>query len=321
MERAPRVLFFGMQGNFSFPSLQALVESGVEICAVIVPAPGTMTNERGALHLLEKPRSASYARPVVPMLNTISSHSLMQLAWTHSIPLWEVTRLSDPETVATLAAYQPDIVCVSCFSQRIPRLILEIPRLGSLNVHPSLLPANRGPVPLFWTFREGREQTGVTIHLMDEGLDKGDILAQRIVPVPTGMCYSELESQCAQVGGTLVSQVAWELFQGRAVRKPQDEAQSSYHSFPEEADFAVAVAEWDAEHVYRFICGVGDWGEPIRLYTGNEVFETMRVISYSHKNINRQRNMGKDYFFAEDNVLWLRCKTGWISVVPMHRLT
>src|SRR5204862_1767507 len=112
------------------------------------------------------------------------------------------------------------IICVACFSQRIPRIILDLPRLGCLNVHPSLLPANRGPVPLFWTFREGHQQTGVTIHLMNEGMDTGDILAQEPIEVPSGISYAQLELQCATLGGKLLARTVWVSYRGLAIRVP-----------------------------------------------------------------------------------------------------
>src|ERR1051326_2814852 len=111
--------------------------------------------------------------------------------------------MPDPATVSTLAAYQPDFICVPCFSLRFARSILDIPRLGSLNVHPSLLPAHRGPVPLFWVFRQSLQQTGVTIHLMDEGMDTGDILAQSVIEISDGISYAELELRCAARGGEI----------------------------------------------------------------------------------------------------------------------
>lgn len=317
MKGMPRVLFLGMQGSFSSPSLQALVESGVEVCAVVIPAtygePGVheVRADRPALYRREQPR---LPRSSLPVLNSALSTSIVQLARKQSIPLWEVTRLADPQAGATLAAYRPDFICVACFSQRIPRAILAIPRLGCLNVHPSLLPANRGPVPLFWTFREGSEQTGVTIHLMDEGMDSGDILAQRVIPVPTGISYAQLESQCALQGGALLAHTVWELFRGRAVRVAQDESKSSYHSFPREEDYDVPVAAWSAAHVYNFICGVGTWGETINLHIDGRVFHVRQAVSYSQETQGKWS--GKTLFW-EGAALWLPCKTGWVEVLSL----
>lgn len=317
MKDMPRVLFLGMQGSFSSPSLQALVESGVEVCAVVIPAangePGIheVRADRPALYRREQPR---LPRSSLPVLNSTLSSSIVQLAWQQSIPLWEVTRLADPQTIATLAAYQPDFICVACFSQRIPRAIIDLPRLGCLNVHPSLLPANRGPVPLFWTFREGSEQTGVTIHLMDEGMDSGDILAQHVIPIPTGISYAQLESQCALEGGALLAQTVWEFFRGRAIQVAQDESKSSYHSFPREEDYDVPVDEWSAAHVYNFICGVGTWGETVKLHIDGKVFQVRQAISYSQEI---QGKWSGRTLFWEGAVLWLPCKTGWVGVLSL----
>ncbi|MEO8955654.1 MAG: methionyl-tRNA formyltransferase [Ktedonobacteraceae bacterium] len=318
MKDVPRVLFLGMQGSFSSPSLQALVESGVEVCAVVIPATyggehdvHEVRADRPALYHREQPR---LPRSSLLVLNSTFPTNIVQLAQRQSIPLWKVTRLADPQAVATLAAYRPDFICVSCFSQRIPRAIIDIPHLGCLNVHPSLLPANRGPVPLFWTFHEGREQTGVTIHLMDEGMDSGDILAQRVIPVPTAISYAQLESQCALQGGALLAHTVWELFHGRTLQVPQDESKSSYHSFPREEDYDVSVAEWSAAHVYNFICGVGTWGGTIKLHIDDRVFQVRQAISYSQETQGKWS--GKTLFW-EGAELWLPCKTGWVGVLSL----
>src|SRR5258708_21622181 len=167
--------------------------------------------------------------------------SILQLAWELHILLWEVQRLPDPETIATLAGYQPDIICVACFSRRIPRAMLDIARLGCLNVHPSLLPANRGPEPLFWTFREGSRHTGVTIDLMDEGMDTGPIVAREALEMPDGISYAQLEMQCAMLGGTLLARSVWDLYNGLVIPVAHDETKRNYHGFPTDADFTVPV--------------------------------------------------------------------------------
>ena len=296
-ERQPRVLLLGMQGNFSPPSLRALLESGIEVCAVVLPASAP---DLPAIRQRERPH---IAHPVLPLLHT----SLLQLAWERRIPVWEVQRIADPEAVSVLAAYQPDVICVACFSQRIPRAILDIPRLGCLNVHPSLLPANRGPVPLFWTFRERYEQTGVTIHVMDEAMDSGDILAQESFDVPDGISYAQLEAQCAVRGGALLARTVWDLYRGRAVRVPQDEARSSYHPFPSAEDVVVYAADWSARHVYNFVCGLAEWGESIKLCVDGSYFSVQRATSYSHRDIDNVPS-------GPDGETWMRCKVGWVKI-------
>src|SRR5579875_1484246 len=214
----PRVLFFGMTGNFSAPPLFALLEHGIEVSAVIIPALRSGPGQPPIQHREQKNK----ARSMLPMLHSLVPASILEIAFERRIPVWEVSRLAHPEAVALLKDYQPDAICVACFSQRISEPILRIPRFGALNVHPSLLPANRGPEPLFWTFRLGQARTGVTIHLMNERLDSGDILAQEAIDVPEGISYAELEGLCAELGGRLLAQTVEDLSKGRAVRRAQD---------------------------------------------------------------------------------------------------
>jgi methionyl-tRNA formyltransferase len=248
---------------------------------------------------------------MLPLMNTSLQPSVTQLAWMRQIPVWEVHRLSDTETLTTLATYQPDIICIACFPLRIPRALLDLPHLGCLNVHPSLLPANRGPVPLFWTFREGCRTTGITIHLMDEGMDSGDILTQEVIEVPDGINYAQLESQCAMRGGALLARTVRDLYEGRAVRVKQDEARSSYHSFPADEDFVIQAQEWDAGHVYNFIRGVGHWDRPVELQEGDQSFLVRDAVSYSLENVNDGH--GEVYMNAVGTVR-VRCKVGWVIV-------
>ncbi len=300
-QHPPRVLFLGMQNDFSPPSLRALLDNSIEVCAVVVPVSQPSGLDLSAIQRREQPHTA---RPILPLLRA----SVLQLAWTQHIPVWEVQRISDSEAISVLASYQPDMICVSCFSQRIPRTIMGLPRLGCLNVHPSLLPANRGPVPLFWTFREGCERTGVTIHLMDEAMDSGDILAQEPMLVPDGISYAQLESQCAQRGGELLARTVLDLYRGRAMRVPQDETKSSYYPFPSAQDFVVRPAEWSARHVYNFLCGVTQWSGPIKLYVDGEYIVVQEAISYSHVDIDNIPDVSR-------GELLIRCKVGWVKVM------
>src|SRR5579872_865563 len=152
LKRSPRVLFFGVEGSFSWPSLYALDEGVIDICAIVKPAPRA-ARKSAKLPAITRLVS-SPGRSSLPMHD--SPYDIFtRFAQSRAIPLYEVRRLADPLTVTTLAAHEPDLICVACYPSRIPRAVLDIPRLGCLNVHPSLLPDNRGPSPLFWVFRLG----------------------------------------------------------------------------------------------------------------------------------------------------------------------
>lgn len=310
--RRPRVLFFGMQGDFSTPSLQALLASDIDVCAVVVPVTPIPDVKQPAIQRREQPRGVRSALPLLPL-----HPSIIELAWKHHIPVWDVHQLADPTTHETLASFEPDILCVACFSQRIPRSIIDIPRLGCLNVHPSLLPSNRGPVPLFWTFRNGEHETGVTIHFLEETMDTGDILAQAHIKVPDGIKYAQLEVQCAMTGGVLLATVVQDLYKGNITRTAQDVTKNSYYSFPTQKDFIIYAEAWDARHVYNFINGIGHWDNPIELHVGERVFFTRECISYSLENTN---NLLEDVQATDNLDVKIPCRDGWVKIRAIEQL-
>jgi methionyl-tRNA formyltransferase len=310
-QRPPRALFFGMQGNFSAPFLTTLLDSGIEVAAVVVPAIPLPGNKPPAIQRRERPR---FMRTILPLANAALYSSILQTAWARELPVWEVQRLTATETLSTLAAYEADVICVACFPLRIPRVLIDLPRLGCLNVHPSLLPANRGPVPLFWTFRAGHEITGVTIHLIDEGMDSGAILAQKPLPVPDGISYDALEFQCIQQGKSLLAQTVWHLSRGDALPTPQDNTQSSYHPFPSNEDFSIPAEEWTARHVYNFIRGIRSWDRPLFLHSGAKTFQVHDAIMYRQ---NARESKSSEHPTPPDldmTDVWIRCKVGKVKI-------
>lgn len=304
----PRVLFFGMLGRFSYASLYALLHSGIQVCSVVIPSKaGSEVN----LPAIQKHEPYALFGSMLPVLNSSIHPSILDLAYKRNIPVWKVHQLSNLDTFKVLSVYQPDMICVACFSKRIPREILNMPRLGCLNVHPSLLPANRGPEPLFWTFRGGDERTGVTIHVMDESLDSGAVVAQQAFGIPDGLKYSELETLAADLGGKLLAQSVWDLYNGVAVLVKQDETKSSYHPFPSDNDFLIPIAEWDAQHVYNFICGVESWGNPLYLLIGNKTVQIKKALSYSLKATHSNDSATN---MQSDKEFYVSCKQGSVLV-------
>ncbi|MFO7679537.1 MAG: formyltransferase family protein, partial [Chloroflexota bacterium] len=189
------VLFFGMLGEFSRLVLQALLEAGFAAVGVVVPA------ENGGVPIRElKPVTAASAGSGLAFQLRPAQANIVHLAWQRGIPVYEVSRLAAPETRQTLAELRPDVACVACFNKRIPAALLALPRHGFLNVHPSLLPHFRGPAPLFWTFRAGVQETGITIHFMDEGLDSGDIALQAPLTLPDGVSGPEADVLSGSLG-------------------------------------------------------------------------------------------------------------------------
>ena len=183
---------------------------------------------------------------------------LLALARRHDRPVYTLGRLSAAR--ALLDTLQPDLIVTACFPRLLPRDWLDYPSTGCLNLHPSLLPAYRGPEPLFWQLRAGERQTGVTLHLLDEGVDAGPIVAQQAVELPPGAREATLERLLATAGGALLQTI---LRQGDLQRRAQDPAAASRQSFPGPAALEVPTT-WAVVRAYNFIRGMRRFG-PFRL--------------------------------------------------------
>ena len=256
-----RVLFFGMLGVFSLPPLQALIEADITVVGVVVPA-----------HNRHKPlRELKQITAVSNLLLTPTQPNIVHLAWSHHIPVYEVNHLAAPETARLLAGLHPDVVCVACFNKRIPADLLKIPRHGFLNIHPSLLPQFRGPAPLFWTFRAGMQETGVTVHLMDDGLDTGDIAQQAPLILPAGISGQEADVLTGRLGGQLLIKTLTQLANDTLTPIFQPAGGSS-QPWPQAADFRVPVF-WTVRRAFNFMRGTAVFGQPfvVELADGAEI--------------------------------------------------
>jgi methionyl-tRNA formyltransferase len=290
---AVRVVFCGMTGKFSLTVLEGLLRAGVEVVAVALPA---LRGRAGQPPLLLPRRSM--ARGI--MLAGGGPRTILDLAAERDIPVLE---LGGPNIPDALAALHFDAITVACFSRRLPASLLRLPRLGCLNVHPSLLPAHRGPDPLFWIFHDGDEAGGVTIHLMDEGFDTGPIVLRENVALSDGTTEAMLDLVCARRGGELLAEALFGLDAGTLQPQPQNAAHASYQSWPTEDDYIITPA-WSARRAYRFIAGVGGRGEPIRFITEDGVFVVRAALSYE-----ADATLGASWRL-DDDTLAVQCASG-----------
>ncbi len=147
-----RIVMMGTP-EFSVPTLEALIRSGHEVAAVFTQP----DRPSGRGHKLEKP-------PV------------KLLAETNGVPVFQFEKIRRQEGLDALRAVKPDLCVTAAFGQILSKKILEVPRLGTINVHASLLPRHRGSAPVNWCIIQGEKRSGVTTMLTDVGLDTGDML-------------------------------------------------------------------------------------------------------------------------------------------------
>jgi methionyl-tRNA formyltransferase len=272
-DRPPRVLYLGTTGEFSRTTLLALLTAGVEVCGVVVPAERRPIRAPIARLAPDPPRSP------LPIADPYLAPNIVHIAWERGITAFQVSRLSDPMTTAMLTDLRPDIACVACFPWRVPAALLALSPLGWLNVHPSLLPAYRGPAPLFWAFRNGENTTGVTIHFMDEKLDTGDIAAQAPLALPDGISGAETDRMCATLGARLLVETVQCLRRGMAERRAQP-AGGSYYGWPSPGDWTISTA-WPARRTFNFMRGTDNWGRLYVVEAGGERLVLTSALSYT----------------------------------------
>ena len=200
-----RVVFFGTP-EFAVPSLEALLGEGFDVVAVVTQP--------------DKPQGRSRSTAVPPPVKTAAE--------AEDVPVLQPPRPSDPAFVARLRALAPDVGVVVAYGHILRPDLLALPRLGMINVHPSLLPELRGAAPVEWAILNDLKQTGVTIMRMDEGLDSGPILLQIPHDIDPEVTGGELSEHLSEMGAqALVEALA--LFETNGLDPhPQEPARATY---------------------------------------------------------------------------------------------
>ncbi len=151
-----------------------------------------------------------------------------QLALSQEIPVWQPGSLKRQENIEMLAAYQSDLFIVAAFGQILPQAVLDLPRYGTLNIHASLLPKYRGVSPISEAILQGDTETGVTIMLIDAGVDTGPILLQRAIPIAEDDTTGSLTLKLAALGASALLEALPLWVQGKITPQPQDERFASH---------------------------------------------------------------------------------------------
>jgi methionyl-tRNA formyltransferase len=192
-----RIVFAGT-APFAGPTLNQLREAGHDVALVV-----TQPDRLGG-------------RGMRPLQSPIKLQATEM-----RLPVFQPERIRTDEAQARIREVGADIMVVVAYGQILPASLIEAPRLGTLNVHASLLPRHRGPAPVEWAILSGDSETGVTIMQMDAGVDTGPILAQERVPIAPDEIAPRLEGRLANVGGRLLVQTLDGLVDGRVQPIPQ----------------------------------------------------------------------------------------------------
>lgn len=207
-----RIIFMGTP-EFAVPSLEALIRSSYQVVVVYT----------------QPDRKAGRGQ-------AITSSPVKQLALAQGLEIVQPESLKVAGTVERLAGFAPELIVVAAFGQILPDAILDLPKLGCLNVHPSLLPRYRGASPIATAILQGDEITGVTIMLLDAGMDTGPILNQREMPISADDTTGSLASKLAQAGAQLLVETLPLWIDGQIKPQPQEENRASYSKVISKSD-------------------------------------------------------------------------------------
>lgn len=267
-----KVLYLGMLGEFSRLPLVKLLAAGVNVCGVVVPGNKTASRPPISLLPLQKPVSNR------SLPNPQRALTIVHLAWAQGIPVYELNQPGHPDTLAALAQLQPDVALVAGFSQILPSSLLALPRHGFFNLHPSQLPAYRGPDPIFWQLRDGINPVEVTLHVMTKGVDTGDVVGSTAVSLPDGISRHQIDSLCATAGADLMLATLEQLIRGKLSRQPQPPG-GRYYSLPQPADFGLDLS-WSAQRVFNFMRGTAEHGRPYPLQVAGQTIQLTEALAF-----------------------------------------
>jgi methionyl-tRNA formyltransferase len=149
-----------------------------------------------------------------------------------------------------------------------------------LNIHPSLLPAYRGPAPVFWQFRNGERDLGVTLHALNDELDAGPVLAQRSEALSDGLHHGEIGRQLGRVGADLFEHALPRLTASRAVYTDQVASAAHYHPLPQAEDFVLDL-HWSARRAFNFMCATDHYCRAYPVQVGGRTLLLERAVGFA----------------------------------------
>jgi len=229
-----RLVFMGSP-EFALPSLRGLVEAGYDIVGV-------------------------YTRPDRPAGRgrALTAPAVKVAAREYGLAVFQPPSLRPAEAVEQLASLKPDVIVACAFGQILRQPVLEVPPKGVLNVHPSLLPRHRGASPITAAILAGDEGTGVTIMLLDAGMDTGPILGQRAAPISPWDTSGSLGDKLSRVGAELLLEVLPRWLAGEIEPRPQDDALATHAPLLHKEDGAI---DWglSAVEIWRRVRAFNPW--------------------------------------------------------------
>jgi methionyl-tRNA formyltransferase len=235
-KRELAIIFFGSP-DFAVPALRALRETRHRLLAVVTQP--------------DRPAGRGRRLTAPPVKRELAE-------WPEPPPLLQPERVNAPEVIARLQSPPPDLFVSAAFGQIFRPALLEVPRIGSINLHASLLPKYRGAAPVQHALLNGERETGITVIWMDAGMDTGDMLLQRPVSIGTDDTAGDLSARLSEVAAEALLEALDLIASGQAPRTPQDDARATAAPMIRRAD---AEIDWSrpAAAIHHLVRAMNPW--------------------------------------------------------------
>ena len=195
---------------------------------------------------------------------------IKEYALEHNLTVLQPEKIKTSETEEQLKKLAPDLIVVVAFGQILSKAILDIPQLGCINVHASLLPKYRGAAPIHWSIINGETKTGITTMYMDVGLDTGDMILKEEVSISAKMNTGELHDTLMNIGAKTLLQTIKQIAEGSVVRNKQNDAKASYAPLLTKE---LERINWllPAQEIYNLVRGLNPWPVAFSIFKGKKL--------------------------------------------------
>jgi methionyl-tRNA formyltransferase len=248
-----KIIYLG-SGEFGLECLNALAQSNHSLDLIVT----------------QPPHRAGRGRKQTPT-------PVARWADSHSTPFIETDNVNKPAAIEKITAYQPDVIVVIAFGQKIGNELINLPPKGAINVHASLLPKYRGAAPINRAIIEGEKQTGISIIALAEKMDAGDILAQATTDIGAGETAGELHDRLAQIAAPLLIDTIEQIANGTAVYTRQDHSKATLAPKLKKSDGFLNFNE-PAELLQSKIQGFWPWPGASAIYISKITEKPLRII-------------------------------------------
>lgn len=229
-----KIVFMGTP-DFSVPVLRRILEDGYEVIGVVTQPD----------------------RPV-GRKKIMTAPPVKVEAEKHGIPVYQPEKIRRSEELEPILSLKPDLIVTAAFGQILPKVLLDAPKFGCINVHASLLPELRGGAPIHFSIIQGKEKTGITIMYMAEKLDAGDILTRVEVPIEERETVGTLHDKLSVAGSNLLSETLPKLLNGEITSIPQNDSEATFAPNIKREQERI---DWSktGEEIYNLIRGLNPW--------------------------------------------------------------